>query len=217
MGVEHHGTRHRAPMDPILETLRHIPPSTIGHFLDEGFLDIEIRPIFRPIALVGRALTISAPPRDNGIYRRALRESHPGDVLVIHRGGDQRHASFGGNLGLATKNCGIAGVVLDGPVTDLAELTEIKLPVFALGVSALTTRRLDLGGTIGEPIICGGVNVAAGDYVVADDDGVLIIPASRIEAVVEQGRIARQREKETWRLLSECKTLDDLDAIRRKA
>jgi regulator of RNase E activity RraA len=52
--------------------------------------------------------------------------------------------------------------------------------------------------------------------VVADDDGVLIIPASRIEAVVEQGLAARQREKETWRLLGEGKTLDDLDAIRRK-
>ena len=150
-------------MDPILETLKRIPPSTLGHFLDEGFLDIEIRPIFRPIALVGRALTISAPPRDNGIYRRALRECRPGDVLVIHRGGDQRHASFGGNLGLAAKNCGIAGAVLDGPVTDLAELTEIGFPVFARGVSALTTRRLDLGGTVGEPIVCGGVHVVAGD------------------------------------------------------
>jgi 4-hydroxy-4-methyl-2-oxoglutarate aldolase len=203
-------------MDPILETLKHIPPSTLGHFLDEGFLDIEIRPIFRPIALVGRAFTISAPPRDNGIYRRALRECQPGDVLVIHRGGDLRHASFGGNLGLAAKNCGIAGAVLDGPVTDLVELTEIRLPVFARGVSALTTRRLDLGGTIGEPIVCGGVHVAHGDYVVADDDGVLIIPASRIEAVLEQGRAARQREKETWQWLSEGKTLDDLDAIRRK-
>ena len=53
-------------MDPILETLRHIPPSTIGHFLDEGFLDIEIRPIFRPITLVGRALTINAPPATMG-------------------------------------------------------------------------------------------------------------------------------------------------------
>jgi len=204
-------------MDPILETLRQIPPSTLGHFLDDGFLDIEIRPIFRPIRLVGRALPISAPPRDNAIYRQALRECRPGDVLVIHRRGDPRHASFGGNLGLAAKNCGVAGVVLDGPVTDLAELTEIKFPVFARGVSALTTRRLDLGGTIGEPIVCGGVHVAYGDYVVADDDGVLIISASRIEAVLEQGRVARQREKETWQLLSEGKTLDDLDQIRRKA
>lgn len=96
-------TRPCVPMDPILETLRQIPPSTLGHFLDDGFLDIEIRPIFRPITLVGRALPISAPPRDNAIYRQALRECRPGDVLVIHRRGDARHASFGGNLGLAAK------------------------------------------------------------------------------------------------------------------
>ncbi len=191
------------------------PPSTLGHFLDEGFLDVDIRPIFRPVKLVGRAFTISAPPRDNAIYRRALRECRPGNVLVIHRRGDVRHASFGGNLGLAAKNCGIAGAVLDGPVTDLVELADIRLPVFSRGVSALTTRRLDLGGTIGEPIVCGGVHVAPGDYVVADDDGVLIIPASRIEAVLEQGLAARQREQQTWQSLQEGKTLDDIDALRK--
>jgi len=62
-----------------------------------------------------------------------------------------------------------AGVVLDGPVTDLAELLELRLPVFARGISALTTRRLNLGGTIGEPITCGGVRVEVGDYVLGDE------------------------------------------------
>ncbi len=203
-------------MTDILERLARVAPSTLGHFLDEGFLDTEIRPIFRPIKLVGRAFTVSAPPRDNGIYRQAIREVRPGEVLVIHRSGDQRHASFGGLLGLAAKNRGVAGVVLDGPVTDLVELTELRLPVFARGVSALTTRRLNLGGVIGQPIRCGGVQVAPGDYVLADDDGVLIIPASQIEAVLERGLAATQREVETREYLLSGKTLDDIDTIRKE-
>jgi regulator of RNase E activity RraA len=201
-------------MDDVLERLSRIAPSTLGHFLDEGFLDPEIRPVFRPIKLVGRTLTVSAPPGDNGIYRRAIREAGPGEVLVIHRNGDHRHASFGGLLGLAAKNRGIAGVVLDGPVTDLVELTELRLPVFARGVCALTTRRLNLGGTVGEPIHCGGVRVARGDYVLGDDDGVLIIPIGQIETVLERGLAAARREAETREHLLSGKSLDDIDAIR---
>jgi regulator of RNase E activity RraA len=203
-------------MADVLERLARIAPSTLGHFLDQGFLDPEIRPVFRPIKLTGRAFTVSASPRDNAIYRRALREIPPGWVLVVHRNGDQRHASFGGLLGLAAHNRGVAGVVVDGPITDLVELTALRLPVFARGVSALTTRRLDLGGTVGEPIHCGGVRVAPGDYVLADDDGVLIIPAADAEAVAERGLAASAREVETRRFLLEGKTLDDIDAIRRE-
>jgi regulator of RNase E activity RraA len=201
-------------MDPVVARLSRIAPSTLGHFLDEGFLDPRIRPIFRPVKLTGRALTISGPPRDNTIYRRAIRESRPGDVLVIHRNGDLRHASFGGLIGLAVKNHGIAGVVLDGPCTDLVELTELGLPVFALGVSALTTRRLNLGGSVGAPIVCGGVAVATGDYVLADDDGVLIIPAANVQAAIERGEAASRREAETRQFLLSGKTLEDIDAIR---
>jgi regulator of RNase E activity RraA len=203
-------------MDDILERLAQVAPSTLGHFLDEGFLDPGIRPLYRPIRMVGRALTVGSPPRDNGILRRAIREARPGDVLVISRAGDLRHAAFGGLLGLAAKQRGIAGVVLDGPATDLAEIAELRLPVFARGISALTTRRLDIGGTVGEPITCGGVRVATGDYVLGDEDGVLIIPAADIESVVARGLEAGRREGETRRHLLAGKTLDEVDELRRR-
>jgi 4-hydroxy-4-methyl-2-oxoglutarate aldolase len=203
-------------MESPLARLGRIAPSTLGHFLDEGFLDPQIRPIFRPAKIAGRALPISAPARDNAIYRVALRQAEPGHVLVIHRNGDLRHASFGGLIGLAAKNRGVVGVVLDGPCTDLVELTELGLPVYSLGVSALTTRRLNLGGTVGEPIVCGGVPVAAGDYVLADDDGVLIIPEGEVEAAIERGEAAARREAETRQWLLVGKTLDDIDAIRKE-
>jgi regulator of RNase E activity RraA len=203
-------------MSSVVERLSRIPPSTLGHFIDEGFLDPDIRPIFRPIRLVGRAITVSAPARDNTIYRRALREAGPGDVLVIHRQGDQRHASFGGLLGLAAHNRGLAGAVLDGPVTDLAELTALKFPVFARGITALTARRLNLGGTVGLPIVCGGARVATGDYMLGDDDGVMVIAAAVVEDVIARGLAGVQRETETRRWLEAGKTLDDIDALRKE-
>jgi 4-hydroxy-4-methyl-2-oxoglutarate aldolase len=203
-------------MDDVLERLAQIAPSTLGHFLDAGFLDPGIRPLYRPIRLVGRALTVDSPARDNGILRRAIREARSGDVLVISRNGDARHAAFGGLLGLAAKQRGIAGAVLDGPATDLAELTELQFPVFARGISALTTRRLNVGGTVGEPITCGGVRVATGDYVLGDDDGVLIVPAADIESVVARGLEAGRRESETRRHLLAGKTLDEIDELRRR-
>ncbi len=203
-------------MDPIIERLARLAPSTLGHFVDEGFLDIAIRPVFRPVKFAGRALTVDAPPRDNAIYRRAINAARPRDVLVIARGGDYRHASFGGGMALAAKNRGVAGVVVDGPATDRAELIEFGLPVFSRGLSALTTRRLDLGGSVGEPIVCGGVRVVAGDYVLADDDGVLVIPASDVESIVERGEAAARREQETLALLKAGKTFEDIDAMRRE-
>ncbi len=106
--------------------------------------------------------------------------------------------------------------MLDGPATDLAEIVELRFPVFARGISALTTRRLDTGGTVGEPISCGGVWVSTGDYVQGDDDGVLIISAAEIEPVVARGLEAGRREGETRRHLLAGKTLDEIDELRRR-
>ncbi|HEV2358817.1 MAG TPA: RraA family protein [bacterium] len=199
-------------MDPIIERLSRLVTSTLGHFVDEGFLDIDVRPVFHPVRCCGRAVTVDS--RDNAINRRGIREARPGGVLVIARGGDVRHASFGGMLALAARQKGIAGIVIDGPVCDLPELLEFRLPVFARGISALTSRPASPPGTVGEPVTCGGVRVAPGDYVLADDDGVLIIPPSRVEAIVERGEAASRRERETRAALEAGKTLEDIAAQR---
>ena len=204
-------------MDPLVARLAAPGTSTLGHFVDEGFLDLAIRPVFSPVRCAGRALTVDAPAGDNAIYRRAIREVKAGDVLVIHRNGDDRRASFGGLLGLAARNRGVAGVILDGPVTDVGELVDLRLPVFAKGTSALTTRRLNAGGTVGEPVICGGVRVETGDYVLADEDGILVIPAAGLSGVLERGEAAARRARETRDYLLAGKTLDEIAEIRKKA
>lgn len=202
-----------ATMNPISERLSRLATSTLGHFIDEGFLDMDVRPVFHPIKCAGPAFTVES--RDNKINRRAICEARPGDVLVIARGGDLRHASFGGMLALAAKHKRIAGVVLDGPVCDLPELLEFQLPVFCRGISALTSRPAEPGGTIREPVFCGGVRVATGDYVLADEDGVLVIPPSQAEVVIERGEAATRRTEQTRAYLEAGKTLDEIDAIRR--
>src|SRR5579864_3663655 len=190
-------------MDPIIERLSRLVTSTLGHFVDEGFLDVGVRPVFHPVRCAGPAVTVDS--RDNAINRRGIREARPGDV---------RHASFGGMLALAARQKGIAGVVIDGPVCDLPELLEFRLPVFARGISALTSRPASPPGTVGEPVTCGGVRVAPGDYVLADDDGVLIIPPSRVEAIIERGEAASRRERETRASLEAGKTLEEIAAQR---
>lgn len=202
-------------MDPMVERLSRLATSTLGHFIDDGFLDIAIRPVFHPVACAGRAFTVDS--RDNVINRVGIREARPGDMLVIARGGDFRHASFGGMLALAARQKGIAGVVVDGPVCDYVELLEFRLPVFSRGCSALTSRPSPSGGTVGEPVVCGGVRVATGDYVLADDDGILIIPPSEVERIVERGEEATRREAETRKYLEDGKTLDDIAAMRQRA
>lgn len=183
----------------VIERYRDTSTGTVGHFLDQGFLDWRIQCLYRPVKVVGQAITVSSPPTDNSIFREALNLAQPGDVLVIERAGDQRHASWGGILSLAAKLKGLAGVVIDGAATDWAEITEMQFPVYCKNLSALTTRKQDLGGRLGEPISCGGVPVATGDLVLGDEDGVVVVPFEQVDdvlvkALAKEAQEAKMRE-----------------------
>ncbi len=179
----------------VLEAYTKTSTGTVGHFLDQGFMDWQIQCLYRPVKLVGRALTIASPPTDNSIFREALERAQPGDVLVINRAGDQRHASWGGILSLAAQLQGIAGIVIDGAATDWSEITEMKLPVFCRNLSALTTRRQNLGGRLGEPVSCGGVTVHTGDVILGDEDGVVVVPRAEVDSVLERALVKEAQEE----------------------
>jgi len=185
--------------ESVIERYRDTSTGTVGHFLDQGFLDWRIQCLYRPVKVVGQAITVSSPPTDNSIFREALNLAQPGDVLVIDRAGDQRHASWGGILSLAAKLKGLAGVVIDGAATDWAEITEMQFPVYCKALSALTTRKQALGGRLGEPISCGGVPVATGDLVLGDEDGVVVVPFEQVDdvlvkALAKEAQEAKMRE-----------------------
>lgn len=201
------------PLSPdVVASFELTSTGTVGHFLDQGFMDWRIQPVFRPVKLVGRALTVASPPTDNSIFREALETARPGDVLVISRAGDQRHASWGGILSLAAKLKGIAGVVIDGAATDWAEITEMRFPVFCKNLSALTTRKQNLGGVLGQTITCGGVTVSTGDVVLGDEDGVVVVPRAQVDSVLERARAKDAQEARVRELLHSGMSLAEASA-----
>jgi regulator of RNase E activity RraA len=170
----------------LVRRLRSVSFPTIGHFLEEGFLDSGIRSLLRNVRVVGRAVTVRVADADAYATNRALALLEPGDVLVVETGGDLAHAPVGAVTGCAAMCRGAAGVVVDGVVTDVVELRAAGLPVFARGTSILTAKRIaSPRSAVNVPVLCGGVMVNPGDVVMADDNGVLILSADAAAAVVD--------------------------------
>ncbi|WP_162095409.1 RraA family protein [Pseudomonas chlororaphis] len=169
----------------LLEHYRGIAPSTLGHFGDEGYLR-GIRPLFDGLRMLGNVVTVKVFAPDGAILRDALLLSEPGDVLVIQCVGDQECACWGELRTLAGLIKGLAGVVVEGAVTDVAALREHRLPVFSRGVSAYTTRGIGQQGEVNQPIEVAGVWVSPGDIAIGDDDGVFILDGQRAEALLPE-------------------------------
>jgi 4-hydroxy-4-methyl-2-oxoglutarate aldolase len=190
--------------------------ATIGHFRHRGFVNHRLRPI-APIAgtLVGTAITVAIPSTDSTLLHHALSVARPGDVLVIDRLGDTRHACLGGGVAFAAKTAGIIAVVLDGPCTDAEEIIEVGLPVFCDGVSGITTRLNDLGGSLNKPVSCGNVPVSPGDVVVLDNCGVLVLPPDEAPEVLEEGAARQARANRNRARIEAGEKLGDLSGASR--
>ncbi|WIE52851.1 RraA family protein [Pseudomonas sp. GM17] len=179
----------------LLEHYRGIAPSTLGHFGDEGYLR-GIRPLFDGLRMLGNVVTVKVFAPDGAILRDALLLSEPGDVLVIQCVGDQECACWGELRTLAGLIKGLAGVVVEGAVTDVAALREHRLPVFSRGVSAYTTRGIGEQGEVNLPIEVAGVRVKPGDIAIGDDDGVFILDRQRAEALLPQLLAKEEQDRE---------------------
>jgi 4-hydroxy-4-methyl-2-oxoglutarate aldolase len=209
------GTPGPRPDPAIVQALRTIEPATLGHVLFFGFMDPALRPVFRRVNVVGPALTARAAGPDGTAVHYALDLIQEGDVLVIDRGGDASYASFGEMTARAAKKRGAAGVIVDGLVTDVIQMEEVGVPVYARGVSARTGRVLGLGGEINTTVNCGGVTVRPGDLIHADDNGILVIPMEQAAHAVEVGlqREARSEQVRAW--IEEGRALSDFSGARR--
>ena len=172
------------PIDPALLTLlQSAEPATIGHFRHVGFMAPEIR-LLTPgyVRIAGTAVTVRCYGADTTIVHYALGKLRAGDILVLDRAGDGRHAACGGGVAFAAKMAGCIGIIIDGPATDIQELREHGLPVWGRGLSAVTGKRLFGQGEFCVPVSCGGVAVLPGDAILADENGVLVMSAGEIEA-----------------------------------
>jgi regulator of RNase E activity RraA len=190
--------------------------ATIGHFRHRGFVNHRLRPI-APIAgtLVGTAITVAIPGTDSTLLHHALSMARSGDVLVIDRLGDTRHACLGGGVAFAAKTAGIVAVVLDGPCTDAEEIIEVGLPVFCDGVSGITTRLNDLGGSLNKPVSCGNVPVSPGDVVVLDNCGVVVLPPDEASEVLKEGAARQARANRNRVRIEAGEKLGDLSGASR--
>jgi regulator of RNase E activity RraA len=151
---------------------------TIGHFLEDGFLDPAIRSLLDGVKVAGPAVTVRIAENDAYAMNRSLLQLYPGAVLVVDMSGDHRHAPVGAVTAAAATAQGAAGVVVDGVATDILELRATGLPVFARGTSCLTTKRVrSAGSAVNVPVQCGGVQVNPGDWVLGDDNGVIVLSA----------------------------------------
>lgn len=153
-----------------------------------GALPAAIKPVARGMKVRGPAFTVYCSPRDNLPLHHAIASAPPGSVLVCHTSGWYEAGYFGGLMATASVARGIAGLVIDGCVRDVAELAAGSLPVFARGTSIVgTTKDPRLAGGVGTRIRIGGVDIDPGSLVVGDDDGVVVLPASLAETVPSKG------------------------------
>ena len=187
-----------APLEPeILEKARGIASATVGHLLDSGFMAKDMRPVLANRRIAGCAVTVALPGQDSTLLHHAIGLVRPGDILVIDRLGDDRHACIGGGVGLAALTAGAAGAVVDGPCTDPDELEEIGFPVWSRGISPITTRLQGLGGTLNAPVSCAGAVVCPGDLVIADMSGVIVVPRADAGSVLDAARAKEARSEKT--------------------
>ncbi|MEV7865637.1 RraA family protein [Streptomyces sp. NPDC088124] len=171
----------------LLARLERVDFPTLGHYLEEGFCDPRLHRIAGERRLLGRAVTVRITATDSTMLHHAAGLVRPGDVVVVDCGGDRRHAPFGEVVANALAARGAAGAVVDGVCTDIGALRAVGLPVYAYGLSMLTTKLHGIAdGGLNTPVSCGGVSVRAGDLVLGDENGLLIAPARRLAAVVDE-------------------------------
>lgn len=155
----------------------------------EQFMDLGVRELWPQIPrIAGPAYTVSCGPGDNLMLHAALYRADPGSVIVV-KAGDLDYAMAGGNVCATAQQRGIAGFVIDGCIRDVAEVRDLRFPVFARGVVPIPGKKKGIG-TLQTSITCGGVQVEPGDTIVADEEGIAVIPVAQQESM---WKIAQQR------------------------
>lgn len=196
------------------ERLSNVEVATLGHYLHAGFVDTGIRPLIAGRRVAGAAVTVQIAGPDSTLLYYAMDRVRPGDLLLIDRVGDHKQACWGGFMAAVARIRGLAGVVIDGAVTDPAAIISAEVPTWARDTSAITTKLLNLGGGFNVPVSIGGVAVIPGDAVLADECGVIVLPRARIEALIERA-LEEQAEEGDWlERLEQGGKLQDLVDIR---
>jgi 4-hydroxy-4-methyl-2-oxoglutarate aldolase len=175
-------------------------------------MDMGMRPLWAPIPrIAGPAYPVRNEPADNLMLHIAIHRAPPGSVIVC-QAGDNDYAQAGGNVCAWAQKRGVAGIVVDGVLRDVGESREHGFPLFGRGIIPIPAKRTKVG-VLNGPVTCGGVAVAPGDMVIADEEGIVVLPAAKAAEILKAAEARAAKDASTsledW-VAAHKRTIDDL-------
>ncbi len=206
----------KRPDAEVVRTLGELGVATVHEAQGRtGLMKPYMRPIYPSARAAGTAVTVSSQPGDNLMIHAAMEVCKRGDILVVTTTSESTDGMFGELLGVSCEAHGVVGLITDAGVRDTAELTAMDFPVWAKAISAQGTVK-STAGSVNVPVVCAGMTVNPGDVVVADADGVVVVPREQAAAVAAAGRDRIGKEAKTRERLRNGELGIDFYGLREK-